>query len=180
VNTLRFIALGVGAVSITKALWGLNSPESAKRFLRELPRNETVGRILMLIDTIWALYLLGKLNLGDWNWIKPVVFTLSPVIYFYIIFFVNHYLGARSLALLLILAAKPVLWICFLRDDPARLIMTSIAYLWIIMGICFFSAPHWLRDCIAFFESNPRRWDWGCRTKFVFGLSLVALGIFVY
>lgn len=179
-NPLQLTALGVGAIGALTALWGLKSPESAKRFFRELPRNESIGRILILIDTIWSLYLLGKLNLGDWNWIKSVVYLLSPVIYFYIIFYVNHYLGARSFALLLILAAKPVLWLCFLRDDPARLVMVSIAYLWIIFGICIFSAPHWLRDIIAYFESNSQRWDWSCRAKFVFGLALVALGIFVY
>jgi hypothetical protein len=82
--------------------------------------------------------------------------------------------------LFLILAAKPVTQICFLRDEPSRLVLTTLAYFWVALGICFFSAPHWMRDVIAFWQARPSRWIWGCRSKVAFGALLIGLALFAF
>jgi hypothetical protein len=179
-HALSAVALCLGVFGLVGGIWALRSPDSAQRFCRGFPRNENIGRILILIDLVWSLLLLEMMNLGGWNQYKKIVYGLSPIIYIYIIRYVNHYLGARSLALFLILAAKPVVIICFLRDEPSRLILTTLAYIWVAMGMCFVAAPHWMRDLIAYFTASPVRWEWGSRLKVAASGCLLALGLFVY
>ncbi len=179
-NALKMVALGLGGIGVVGGAWALRFPKEAQDFLRKLPRNEMVGRVLMLVDVAWSIWLFNKMDLGGWNWAKQPVTVLSPFIYLYIIFLVNNYLGARSLALFMILLAKPVVNICFLRDEPSRLVITTLAYVWVVAGICIFSVPHWLRDWIGYWEASATRWAWGCRAKVAFGCLLIALGIFAY
>jgi len=179
-NALQMIALGLGMAGLAASLWSMSFPQQAQKFFSAFPRNETIGRVLMLIDVAWCMWLLDKMNLGSWNEKKTIAYAISPFLYLLIITQVNHYLGARSLALLLILAAKPVVWVCFLRAEPSSLVLTTLAYLWVVMGICFFAAPHWLRDCVNFWCASPSRWTWGCRLKMTFSAALICLGLFVY
>ena len=179
-NHLQLVALGLGGLGLAGGAWALRSPETAQRFWRELPRNQTLGRFLMLVNVVWALFLFHKMKLGDWDWIKRVVYVSSPLIYWLIIRQANHYLGARSVALFLILAAKPVVNICFLRDESSRLVITTLAYLWVAAGICIVAVPHWMRDLIAFFQASPERWRRSCQIKIAASLTLIALAFFVY
>ena len=174
------IAVGIGGLGVAGGVWSLRFPQKAQRFCRELPQNEEIGRVLMLINVVWSLILFNQMDLGGWNRVKPVIYALSPLIYWFIIRYVNNYLGARSLAWFLILVAKPVVKICYLRSEPSSLVLTTLAYIWVIMGIIFFSVPHWFRDWMAFWQANPNRWTWGCRSKVVLGCGLIALGIFIY
>jgi hypothetical protein len=76
--------------------------------------------------------------------------------------------------------AKPVLYACLVRDEPSKLVLVLIAYLWIVAGMLMVAAPHFLRDWIDFILSRPglfRRW---MRVKGVIGLGLIGLGLFVY
>lgn len=188
-NALQVVSLTLGGFGIVSGTCSLRFPHETQQFLQKLPRNETMGRLLMLINVAWSLYLFDQMDLGHWEKLylfgielktKLVVYVLSPFLYWFIIRYVNHYLGARSLAWFLILAAKPITRICFLSDEPARLVMTTLAYLWVILGILIFSVPHWLRDGLAFWQANSTRWIWGCRVKIILGGCLIALGLFAY
>ncbi len=191
-NALQAIAIGIGIFGIVTGLWGLSQVENAQRFFRELPRNQIIGRILMAINVAWSLYLFNQMDLGDspvfllgmklgsWNQIKQLTYLAGPFIYLFIIFYVNQYLGARSIAFFLILVAKPILAVCFLRDETSRLVITTLAYLGVVVGIFFFAMPHWMRDMISFFQSSPTRWSWGCKSKVAFGACLILLAAIAY
>jgi hypothetical protein len=178
--SLRTVSLTLGALGLGGGLWALRFPETAKRFYRELPRNQRVGRILLLVDLVWVLWVFAPMRLGGWEWIKPIFLYASPLIYWFIITCVNQYLGARSVALFLILLAKPVVIVCFLYDTPLRLVLVTLAYLWVVMGICFVAAPHWMRDAVAFLEGRPGRWICGCWLKVVVSVVLIGLGFFAF
>jgi len=179
-NNLRIVALILGGLGVAGGAWALCFPDVAQRFFRELPRNQTLGRILMAVNVAWALWLLEPMRLGEWEWIKRVLYVLGPVFYLLIIFYARNYLGARSVALFLILAAKPVVNICFLRDEPSRLAVTTLAYLGVAAGICLVAVPHWMRDLFSFFRARPERWAWGCRMKIAMGAALIALAFLAY
>ncbi len=174
------LAAVIGGVTLAAAAWGLRSPVEAQRFARQLPRNQVVGRALMAVGVVWSLMLFHRMDLGAWNSWKMLVYFVSPLIYWFIIRHVNDYLGGRALALILILAAKPVLWVCFLRDEPARLVLTCVAYIWVAAGISIFSAPHWMRDAIAFCQATPRRWAWICKAKMAVGFLILATAAIVH
>ena len=191
-DALKIVALLVGGFGLTGGVLALQFPNSMQAFLRRLPRNEALGRILIAIDLVWSIYLyrqwkfeiqwkpLGIIPLHIFDPKEPGIYFLAPLIYLFIIWYVNHYLGARSVALLLILAAKPVIQICFLSDEPWSLVMTTLAYLWVVAGICFVSAPHWMRDLIHFWQGNGARWKTWCWIKMIMGAGILALGLFVY
>lgn len=179
-NALRLLAAGLGLLGLASGTWALRRPEEARRFARELPRNQWIGRVLFAVDIVWALVLLDRMDLGGLNSWKTIAYWASPFIYFYVILRLNEYLGAQALALFLVLAAKPVLGICFLRDEPSRLVLVVLAYAWAVAGAVFFCAPHWLRDLIALCEANPARWKALARLKMAAGALLLLLALVAY
>jgi hypothetical protein len=179
-NWLKIIALLLGILSIATGIWALYSPDQVRRVLKNLPRNQTVGRVLMAINLILITYVLYHSDLRDWNWIKLPFFVLALPIYIFIISLVNQYLGARSIALFLLIVADPVLRVCFLREEPSSLVITTIAYIWITLGICFFMVPHWFRDWISFWTCVESRIKWSGRARVILGISLILLGVFAY
>ncbi len=158
----------------------MRAPEKCLAFCRQLPRNQLVGRVLMLIGLAWSLELLRQMDLGPWGSYKIAAYLLSPLVYWFLVARLNDYLGARGIALLLVLAAHPVLRECFLRDEAARLVLTCLAYAWIVAGLCVFCVPHWMRDVFAALSLNPRGWRAFCKLKLALGALLLALGVFVY
>jgi len=188
-NHLKWLALGIGAFLVVVGWWCLQAPTHSKRVAVGVPRNVMLGRVLMLIDACWSIWLLNKMEIGFFDgtglggflgifvkhwWLGGLL------VYLFVIFYVDHYLGARSIGLFLILAARPILWICFLRNEPSRLVLVVIAYLCILWGMCIVSAPHWLRDAIAYFEKTPQRWSCAARAKIVLGFVLIGLGLLAY
>ncbi|MDD2710953.1 MAG: hypothetical protein PHV34_23495 [Verrucomicrobiae bacterium] len=174
-NDLQILFLGLGMLCLAVALWAWSSPGTVLRFLQELPRNQALGKFLMLVNTVWALWLFHLMRLGDWDIYKQIILYAGPLIYWFIITHVTNYLGARSAGLLLILAAKPLLKICFLHDEPLRLVIVIIAYLWVLAGITLVAAPHWLRDFANFLGSKPKLWRWNCQLKAASGITLIIL-----
>ena len=179
-NALRLLSAGLGLLGLAFGTWALRRPEEARRFARELPRNPWIGRVLFAVDVAWAMVLLDRMDLGGLNAWKTLAYWASPFIYVYVILRLNAYLGAQALALFLVLAAKPVLGICFLRDEPSRLVIVVLAYAWAIAGTVFFCAPHWLRDLIALCEATPARWKALARIKIAAGVLLLLLALVVY
>jgi hypothetical protein len=179
-NALQAVAICLGGFFTLLGLWILMSPEESQRFFRELPRNETIGRVLMFVDVFWSLRVFHPMNLGGWNSIKKYVYLLSPFIYWFIIRYVNSYLGARSIGLFLILLAKQLLLITFLRDEPSRLVITTLAYIWVVLGIIFFCAPYLMRDLTLLLQATSQRWKWTGKMNILAGCVLFALGIFAY
>lgn len=179
-NMLRLLAAGLGLLGLASGGWALKRPEDARRFLRELPRNQWIGRVLLAVDLVWALVLLDRMDLGGLNAWKTAAYWASPFLYFYVVLRLNEYLGAQAVALFLVLAAKPILWVCFQRDEPARLVLVVLAYAWAVAGAVFFCAPHWLRDLVALAEATPSRWKALARLKLAGGGFLLLLALFAY
>ncbi len=188
-NDVQLLFVSIGVVAIGVGWWCLSSPESSRLTVARIPRSVGFGRVLMLVDACWSIYLLDKMEIGflrgagfggflgifvhHW-WLGGLT------VYGFVIFYVDHYLGARSIGLFLILVAKPILWICFLHDERVKLVMVVLAYTWIVWGICIVSAPHWLRDAIDFWKKTPERWLLGARAKILFGFVLIALGLMAH
>ncbi len=179
-NWLKLIALILGTTGVIGGAVSLAYPQPVQQFLRNLPRSQNWGRFFLAINLIWGVILIQQTDFRDWNVYKSTAYALSVPIYLFVIYFVNQYLGARWLALFLILLADPVIKVCFLRDEPSSMVITTIAYIWVILGICFFAVPHWFRDWVNFWLRSPSRWSWGCRGKIVIGIALIFLGLFAY
>jgi hypothetical protein len=180
----QILSFGLGLLALVVGFISLQFPTTVQQFMKNLPRNEWLGKILFLFNLVWALWLLSQMQLGEWEYLrfirllptKTLAYVLSPVIYIFVITYLNKYLGARSLGLFLILAAKPLTWICFLSKTPWSVVISALAYIWLVLGMCFVAVPHWMRDLISFCTANPNRWRWACLFRMVLGVFLIFVG----
>ena len=92
-------------------------------------------------------------------------------------FFVEEFLVARALGMLLLLAAEPLLESAALRDEPSRLLLTVLAYAWAVAGLAFVGMPYLLRDLLDWFAASPVRWKISCLGGMVYGIALIVCAV---
>jgi uncharacterized protein YjeT (DUF2065 family) len=97
-----------------------------------------------------------------------------------LVIFVPGFLAARGLGCLLLLAAALVIDAAFLATTPWRYVMTLLAYYWVIAGMVLVYSPHLWRDAINYVTQTPQFLALFSWPGVVFGVVLIALGIFVY
>jgi hypothetical protein len=136
--------------------------------------------VLMLAATIWFVVLTGVMDLGEISNIRMWLMTVWAVAGVLVVIFVPGFLAARGLGCLLLLAASVVLDAAFLAQTPWRYIMTILAYYWVIAGMVLVYSPHLWRDATGWATATPERLRLLSWPGVVFGLVLIALGIFVY
>lgn len=182
-HALSTIATFLGSAALVLSLWGLGHLETYKTFLREMPRNRTWARWLLLVNVIWSAPLTANFfqSMEFPAWTRPLTYyVLAPGVFVLVITKVNQYMGARMLGWLMILMAKPVLYACLVRDEPSKFVLVVLAYYWIIVGMVVIAAPHFLRDWITFYLDKPGRIQNSLKFKGVAGAALIAMGLFVY
>ncbi|NDC80942.1 MAG: hypothetical protein EB090_06735 [Verrucomicrobia bacterium] len=147
---------------------------------KTFPRSDRMGGILLAVATGWTAWLAGTINLMEYTKYRPLfilgVIGLGVSSWLY----VREFIAVRSLGILLLLGADVLLDAAFLRYDAARLVVVSYAYVLILEGMFMVGAPYLLRDVIAWALANPARGKGLLVPGIVFGLLLMALGIFVY
>jgi hypothetical protein len=94
--------------------------------------------------------------------------------------FVPGFLAPRGLGCLLLLAAALMLDAAFLVQTPWRYAVTLLAYVWVIFGMILVYSPHLMRDWIVYVTADMRRTRAFAWPGAIYGLLLVALGLFVY
>lgn len=187
-HALKYISCALGTAGLSVCAIGLTRFEQYRSFIRDLPRNQTWARVLLLVDVVWSAPL--TLNFLRSMEVPPqiygidlavlIYFVIAPAAFIYILIFVNNYLGARTAGWFLILLAKPVLLACLVRDTPAKFVLVVMAYLWVVWGMLMIAVPHFLRDVIAFHLEKPAVLRRSLRFKGFLGLALIALGVFVF
>ncbi len=157
--SLRAVGLFLGLVLILAHAFAALRAEPVKAFLGRFPRWHVAGLILLTIDLVWVWYIAATMDWGEFfSWRLPVLLLL-PVAYALTIYYVHEYLAARALGMLLLLAAMPVLDAAFMKSPASRLLVVTLAYVWVVLGLCWTSSPHLLRDHIQFVVRAPRRWS---------------------
>jgi len=178
--SLKITAIIIGVLALAGHLPPALFPEKFGPILKSLPRNYPLGAVLMLSATLWFTTLTGLMDLGEISSVRlqlMAVWTIAGVL---MVIFVPGFLAARGLGCLLLLAAALVLDACFLATTPWRYVLTLLAYYWVIAGMVLVYSPHLGRDAILYVTQSPQRLRMFSWPGAVFGLVLIALGIFVY
>jgi len=178
---LSMVALWIGLLALTGGGISLLAPARIRAGVAAFPRSVWPGRILAAIDLVWAAYELSLMHLGMFDAWKVHLYWLTPVAIVLCIVYLDELLSPRALGGFLLLLAGPVLDIARWHPSPWRLVVTVIAYLWILLGLTFLLSPWWFRR-IAVFVTG--RGDGAVRItgaiKLLLGLGLIALGLLVY
>ena len=178
--SLQQVALVVGAFYFIANLFAALRPVDAAVWLRALPRSVPAGLVLMGVAVVWSLWLCVNIDLGEFTPMRTWLILICLALGGAMLVYSREYLAVRAIAVLLLLAANIVLDAAFLRDEPAKLVLVVLAYVWIVAGIVFLFSPYLLRDLIGWWTKTPRCSRIGGIAGAVFGLVLMVLGFVAY
>src|SRR2546430_4991871 len=178
-STLAIVlGLGVGLPQI----YGLVKPAAFAAAVRKFPRSVPWGFALMLLGTCWFLWNLSQESISDFAAYKNVLFAGFAAVGIGACIFVQDFLAARGLAVVLLLLAK-------LMVDTGRpylertwwvLVFQAWAYVLVIAGMWLTISPWRLRDLFDWATANEKRIKLGCGLRLAFGLFIAALGVVKY
>jgi uncharacterized protein YjeT (DUF2065 family) len=178
--SLKITAIIIGLLCIIGHLPFALQPARFTGLMRSLPRNYPLGVVLMLSATLWFATLTGLMDLGEISSARMQLMAVWTVAGVLVVIFVPGFLAARGLGCLLLLAAALVLDAAFLATTPWRYVIILLAYYWVIAGMVLVYSPHLWRDAIHYVTQTPQRFRAFSWPGVVFGVVLIALGIFVY
>ncbi len=178
-SALAVIAWILGTFAIGGGLVALGAPELVRRGMDNYPRSVWPGRILLAVDMVWSAYGVTQMHLGGFDAWKLHLYWLAPVLIVVGCLYLDEMLSVRALGGLLLLAAGPMLAAARWHPSLWRLVISVLAYLWIVAGLFFVLEPWWFRRVMRCFRS-PAALRAAGLSKVVFGAALVALALLAY
>jgi hypothetical protein len=154
------------------ALW---KPVQAQAWLRTLPRSKPVGTVLLIVATLWFWILVKTIDLGEFtNW-QNTLLLIIPIAGLLTFFYVEEFLAARALGMVLLLAAEPLLEAAFLRPELTRLFLVALVYVWIVFALFWIGMPYTLRDHLNWVLASKKRWRAAAFAGLAYGALLLLL-----
>lgn len=179
-SSLSAVAWILGAAIVAIRLPGVIWPEPYTRALRRFPRHFGVGAVLAALAAVWIASYLYHGVTGTWAWFRPYALAAVPVGYVICLKYLDDYLAVRALAVLLLLVAKPLTDAARWHESPLRLVVTVIAYIFVVAGMVYVVSPYRLRDGIDWSTRTPARTRWLCAAATAAGLAVCLLAATVY
>lgn len=176
--SLRGVGLVVGLLLIALHSLAIVRPRHVRPWLSALPRSKAVGTVLLALDAIWAFLLIYFMDLGEFSHLRGKLLIVIPVAGVLTFLFVDEFLAVRTLGILLLLAAEPLLEATFLRPESSRLLLVALAYAWIVLGMFWVGMPYLLRDQIAWVQKSDSRWRLACEAGLIYGIAVFAASLF--
>jgi hypothetical protein len=178
---LATVAGAAGLLHLASALAGLYAPDRARRLLQAFPRHEVMGWILTAAAMLWAGWLvLHTLPFSNMARIETMVYLGTPVCFFAVVVYMDELLAPRALGGLLLLVASPVLASARLHDSTWTVVITLLAYAWVIAGMVLVVSPFRFRRVLEPWLADRKKFRNLNLTVLVLGVALLALALTVY
>jgi len=176
---LSLLSILIGGVMCVPQVYGLLQPARLAAAARRFPRQVGLGAALVLLATGWFLYIVNNECLADFAAYKPYMLVGFGAVGVLSCLFVQDFLAARGLAVLLLLLAKTMVDTGrpHLGESPYVVLFQGLAYVYVVAGIWITIAPWRLRDFIQWFTRNDTIVRVGCGFRLAIGLGLVTLGL---
>ena len=181
---LRTVGIAVGALLVLAHGFALVRAEPTRAWLKQLPFNVILGRVIIVLAALWAFFLFKGLNLGgieilrmdmgEFFHLRPILMILVPLTAFLVITFCEEFLAARALGCLMLLVAAVPLDAAFLREPQSRLLLAALAYVWITVGLFWIGMPYLLRDQVNWATASTKRWGALCMAGIGYGAAILA------
>ena len=171
--------------------------KAAQDWLRALPRSKPLGFVFLTVAAIWFFWLVQTMDLGEFsNWREPMrilhflhiipflgpfewltsPLALGPIVaYVLALKYVDEFLAARALGMLVLLGAEPLLEAAFLRPEMSRLFLVTLVYVWVAFALFWVGMPFTLRDQIAWLTGGEKRWRAAVFAGLAYGALLLVL-----
>lgn len=146
---LAIAACALGAVKLGSTLGALYAPDQARRMLRAFPRHEASGWFLIALDLLWTGWLvLHTIPFSSVPRIEMIVYIGTPVLFFAIVLYMEELLSVRALGGFLMLLANPVLAAGRMHESPWSVVLSLLAYAWVVLGMAFMVSPFLFRRMV--------------------------------
>lgn len=175
-STIAWIALGLGLMHLAAGGALLTFPEKIRRGLEWFPRSVWPGRALAAIDLAWVAMVVHGASLGRFDGYKPMLWLAGPVAWLLIIFYMDELLSPRALGGLLLLAALPLMNAVRFHPSPWSLLITSLAYAWVLAGLVLVLSPYRFRRAAQGVCRRPGRTRGFGAVVALLGLAFIFLG----
>ena len=169
------IAVGVLLLLGHAAAWFGTS--SAMRFAKSFPRSRAAATLLLMIAVVWAVLLVQRVDLGEFSNLRQVMLIgiVAGAILSWL--YVEEFLAARALGMVLLLAAEVLLESAVLRTETSRLLLVTLAYGWVVAGLFMVGMPYLVRDAINLVTASTTRWRLACLGGVGYGVALLVCAI---
>lgn len=178
--TLSLLAIILGLLILIPSVYGLLKPAEFGTKVRNFPRSLAWGYVLVLLATVWFNWNLRNESIADFEPLKPLLYGLFFAVGIGTCIFVKDFLAARGAAVVMLLLAKLVCDTARWVDSEWRLVLVTLAYVWVIFGIWFTISPWRMRDMINWSTENNQRIKTFNGIRAAFGLLILVLGVTVF
>ena len=178
--SLRLTGVLVGLLLILGHIYALLRQEKILPGLTTVPRSQNVGTFFLTISFLWAWMVATSMDLGEFEQARWLAQFALPVFFVGMLFIANDYLGARSIGMFFLLAACPVLEAAFLKLPQSRLLLSLLAYGWIVMGLFWVGMPFTMRNQISWLQAKPARYRLMCLGGIIYGVLVLAAALLFY
>jgi hypothetical protein len=177
--SLQTAGLAAGLLLILTHIWAVAWP-GAIAAVRDFPRSRVAGTVLLIVAAVWSFLLVRSIDLGEFSRLRGIM--LIGIVGGSILTwrFVEEFLAARALGMLLLLAADPLLESAMLRHEESRLLLVVLAYVWVVAGLFLVGMPYLLRDAIAFVTSRAAIWKMSAFAGLLYGIALIGVALIAW
>jgi hypothetical protein len=157
-------------------LW---SSPLVERTLKAFPRSQPAAIVFFGGSAVWFIYLVSKLgpaDFGDYRNYLILIFAVVGVLAFFV---ARDFLAVRGLAVLTLLAARPMLDASLIYYPPpgTRVWLNGVIYLGIVLAIYFGSLPYQARDFFLWLFERPVRARGFGEILATYGIGLAVLAL---
>jgi hypothetical protein len=144
-------------LAVLGALLLVNNSAIAATF-KAFPRSKTAAGILFSAGALWFLYNVWHLSEADFGEYRKGLFIGFAAVAALAFYYVPDFLAVRGAAILMLLAATPMLDAGFLVFHPAQICLYKIAiFIGVALAIYLGAAPFRLRDFFQWLFARPGR-----------------------
>jgi hypothetical protein len=175
--TLSTVFLLSGLFLLLLGGMALLQSEATTPWLRAFPRSRGWGIFLLIVATLWSMYLIGTIDLGEFAKWRERILIVIPIGAILTGRYVDELLSARALGMVLLLAADPLLEASFLRPEDSCYFLKVLAYAGIIVGMFWIGMPYLLRDQLRWLTESTGRLRAVAAVAAGYGLLLLIFGL---
>lgn len=178
--SLRAVGIALGLALLGLHLWALLRKDRMIPVLKTVARSQSIGTVFLTIDFVWAFMVATSMDLGEFHRMRWLAQFSLPLMYVAMLFWVNDYLGARSIGIFLLLAACPVLNAAFLEEPVSRLLLSALMYVWILLGLFWVGMPFTMRDQMAWVTAKESRYRGLCVAGAAYGAVVLLCALLFF
>ena len=176
--------LNLHTVSLIAGIWlilthgfALARPGPVQRWLRKLPRSAMAGKVLIIVDSVWAFLLVATMDLGEFSSVRNLLLVVIIAATYLTLRYVDEFLAVRALGIFLLLLAEPLIEAAFLKPETGRLLLVAWAYVLAVLGMVWVGLPYVLRDQIEWLRKSRGIWSAAAVAGVVYGGLLAAFAL---